>query len=111
MFTYEVVMVILVIVGGLMGIVGAFFWNKVKTFDDQHKDVRREISDVDERLSTRMNAIENRATAIESSTVTKEDLFQAITTINDQASKRDEKIYDKLEYLSDKLEDLRYNSK
>lgn len=111
MFTYEVVMVILVIVGGLMGLIGTFFWNKVKTFDDQHKDVRKEISDVDERLSTRMNAIENRATAIESSTVTKEDLFQAITTINDQASKRDEKIYDKLEYLSDKLEDLRYNSK
>lgn len=111
MFTFEVVMVIIAIVGGLMGVSGTFFWNKIKSFDEQHKDVRREISEVDERLSTRMNAIENRATAIESSTVTKEDLFQAITTINEQASKRDEKLYGKLEALSKKVEDLRYDSK
>jgi len=109
--TFEVIMVIIAVTGGLMGIIGTFFWNKIKGYDEQHKDVRREISEVDDRLSTRMNAIENRATAIESSTVTKEDLFNAISTINDQASKRDEKIYDKLETLSKKIEDLRYNSK
>lgn len=111
MLTFEVIMVIIAVAGGLMGIIGTFFWNKIKGYDEQHKDVRREISEVDDRLSTRMNAIENRATAIESSTVTKEDLFNAISTINDQASKRDEKIYDKLETLSKKIEDLRYSSK
>lgn len=111
MFTYEVVMVIIAIVGGLMGITGTFFWNKLKSYDEQHKDLRRNISDLDERISTRINAIENRATAIETSTVTKEDLFQAITTINEQASKRDEKLYGKLEDLSRKFEDLRYQSK
>jgi len=111
LFTYEVVMVIIAIVGGLMGITGTFFWNKLKSYDEQHKDLRRNISDLDERISTRINAIENRATAIETSTVTKEDLFQAITTINEQASKRDEKLYGKLEDLSRKFEDLRYQSK
>lgn len=108
MFTYEVTMVILTIAGLIMGAASKFFWNKIKSYDDLHSEIKKDIRELDDRVSSRLNKVENRATTIESTTVTKEDLFRAITEINEKAERRDEKLYDKLELLANRLDEIRY---
>lgn len=108
MFTYQTVMVIITIVSLLMGITGKFFWDKMTRYDKDHTKVNGRIDELDTRLTSRINLIENRATAIESTTVTKDDLYQMANVLREDNIKRDEKIYEKLEVLSSKIEDLRY---
>lgn len=108
MGAYEVLMVILAIVTLLMGIVGKFFWNKLNNYDEQHKSVRQEVKEIDDRLSARMNKVESRATTLESTIVTKDDLFALVNTLREDGVRRDERIYDKLESLASKVEALLY---
>lgn len=97
------------IFAALIGAVSKFFWNKIKDHESRHDKAERLLQEIDDKLVRRVNEVENRTTAIESSTVSKDDLFQAITTINEQAAKRDEKIYDKLDDLGRQIDSLRYN--
>jgi len=106
--TYEMVMVIIAIASILMGIVGKFFWDKLNSYDNKHTVLISRVVDIDTRLSSRMNTVENRATAIESTIVTKEDLFNIANVLREDAEKRNEKLYDKLELLTLKLEDIKY---
>lgn len=108
MGAYEVLMAILTIVTLLMGIVGKFFWNKLNNYDEQHKSVRQEVKEIDDRLSARMNKVESRATTLESTIVTKDDLFALVNTLREDGVRRDERIYDKLESLASKVEALLY---
>ncbi len=122
MGAYEVLMVIFAIVTLLMGIVGKFFWNKLNSYDTQHSEVRQEVKEIDDRLSARMNKVESRATTLESTIVTKDDLFNLVNTLREDGIKRDdrlkedvarnnERIYDKLELLASKVEALLYERK
>ncbi len=108
MGTYEVMMVILAIVTALMGVASKFFWNKLGSYDKQHENVRREVREIDDRLSARMNKVESRATTLESTIVTKDDLFNLVNTLREDGIRRDERIYDKLESLATKVEALLY---
>jgi hypothetical protein len=93
----------------LIGVILKFLWNKLKGHEDRHDKVEAWLKDIDERLDRRVNDVENRTTAIESSTVSKDDLFNAITTINEQAQRRDERIYAKLDEMMTEISSLRYN--
>lgn len=104
MGTYEIIMVILAIVTALMGVANKFFWNKLSSYDKQHEMVNREVKELDERLSARMSRFESRATTLESTIVTKDDLFSIVNTLREDGVRRDERIYDKLESLSNKVE-------
>jgi hypothetical protein len=106
--TYEVMMVILAIVTALMGVASKFFWNKLGSYDKQHENVRREVREIDDRLSARMNKVESRATTLESTIVTKDDLFNLVNTLREDGVRRDDRIYDKLESLAAKVEALLY---
>lgn len=108
MGAYEVVMVILTIVIALMGVVGKLVWNKMGTYDRLHQEVRQEVKDIDERLVARMNRVESRATTLESTIVTKDDLFNLVNTLREDGVRRDERMYDKLEALASKVEALLY---
>ena len=108
MGAYEVLLLILAIVTLLMGIVGRFFWNKLNNYDEQHRSVRQEVKEIDDRLSARMNKVESRATTLESTIVTKDDLFALMNTLREDGVRRDERIYDKLESLASKVEALLY---
>ena len=93
----------------LIGVILKFLWNKLKGHEDRHDKVEAWLKDIDERLDRRVNDVENRTTAIESSTVSKDDLFNAITTINEQAQRRDERIYAKLDEMMTEISSLRTN--
>ena len=108
MGAYEVLMVIFAIVTLLMPILGKFFWDKLKNYDTQHSEVRKEVKEIDDRLSARMNKVESRATTLESTIVTKDDLFNLVNTLREDGIRRDERIYDKLESLATKVEALLY---
>ena len=97
------------IISVLLGFVIKFFWSRIKNHEDRHDKVETWLKDIDERLEKRVNDVENRTTAIESSTVSKDDLFNAITTINEQAQRRDERIYAKLDEMMTEISSLRYN--
>lgn len=111
MGAYEVLMVIFAIVTLLMPILGKFFWDKLKNYDTQHSEVRKEVKEIDDRLSARMNKVESRATTLESTIVTKDDLFNLVNTLREDGIRRDERIYDKLESLASKVEALLYERK
>lgn len=108
MGTYEVLMVVLTIVSFILGIVGKFFWNKLHGYDEQYKSIQQEVREIDDRLSARMNKVESRATTLESTIVTKDDLFALMNTLREDGVRRDERIYDKLESLANKVEALLY---
>jgi hypothetical protein len=91
-----------------MGVVGKLVWNKLSNYDRQHIEVRQEVKNIDERLVARMNKVESRATTLESTIVTKDDLFNLVNTLREDGVRRDERIYDKLESLASKVEALLY---
>jgi len=91
----------------LLGLLSKFGWNKIQDHERRHDNAEDSIKELDNKISERMAQVENRATAMESSIVTKDDLFNAINTINEQASKRDEKIYEKLGDFSSSLAQIK----
>ena len=105
---YELGMIAFAIVSLLTPVVGKFFWDKLKNYDTQHAEVRKEVKEIDDRLSARMNKVESRATTLESTIVTKDDLFSLVHTLREDGVRRDERIYDKLESLATKVEALLY---
>ena len=103
----DILTIVMFVFGVLISILSNFFWNKIKGYDDKFVRVDDDMNEFQHMFNNKINILENRTTAIESSTVTKDDLYNAINSLNEtlkkDAERRDEKLYPILTNLQQQL--------